>query len=87
MLWIDQGKDTAKGVVRRNPVRQLEKLPKPLLLGLAEQLNIRLRIHTTDRRANGHDDDIQKQVASLVAPCIFYVREMEHKRPNRRKWH
>jgi hypothetical protein len=29
LLWIDQGKDAARGIVRRNTVQQREKSPKP----------------------------------------------------------
>jgi len=40
LLGLDQTENAPECVVRRNPVRQLEKLPEPFLIGIAKLLHV-----------------------------------------------
>src|SRR5258708_30865170 len=58
LFGIKVRKDTPKGIVRRNPVRQVEQFREPGFLRLPEFFDFYPSFCPTDHSANGQNDDI-----------------------------
>ena len=62
LLGINQGEDPAEGVMRRNPVFQLQKFFQPLMLGMAEPLDLIPPGSIAEHRQKGDHQDLLERV-------------------------
>jgi hypothetical protein len=77
LLRVQEAEDAAEGVVRRDPVRQAEELPQPVLLGAAIRLHRRPAFGATDDGTKGDADDVQEFVLSRpFDPGVDPIREV-----------
>lgn len=77
LLGIQSSKQTTKRVVRRDSVRELQKLLEPFDVSLGEPFDVRPTIRSTDCSTQGKANDIKQIViASPVLPRIGEVPEM-----------
>ena len=74
-------KDPPEGVMRGNPIWQLQEPAEPFFLGLAKFGHFHPTIRATDHRANGDQDDVQQLVRfRAVNPGIRQGRKTRSQR-------
>jgi hypothetical protein len=74
VVWHDRREHPTEGIVGRNTVLQLQKLAKPLLVGLAELLDLRPPIGPTDDCDDRDDHDLDQQVSYLRRVAAIFER-------------
>ena len=62
-LWVQHAEYPTEGIVRGNPVGQLQEPVKPFPFGLAELLDLHPVVRAADDGTQGDDDDVQQFVA------------------------
>src|SRR5207245_999882 len=60
-----------EGIMRRDPVGQVEEAPEEVQLGLAEPLDIRPPIGAPQGRTDSEDDDVEQVMA--LAPLHAWI--------------
>lgn len=63
LLAVEQGEDPAKGVMRGNPIGQLQELLQPVPFGVSEFLHGDEVIGAGDHGTDGEEQDVAEVVA------------------------
>jgi hypothetical protein len=71
-LRIEELKESPDGVMRGNPIFQLQKLAKPIFLCFPETRNGGEPIGPTNHRTDRQDDDFMKRIVRASLPARIF---------------
>jgi hypothetical protein len=86
-LGVQQREDAVEGVVRGNPVGQLQERRKPLGLGTPEQFHLTPALGPADHRHYRDHDHVRKHVNLIATTRVGQVLEKAHESPGRSDVH